>query len=460
MKHLRLFEDQDSLKPTWRDLQNVHKMWDALYQEFYDEIIVPAEKDAEEHCLSTPIDYSMHGNDAAGKRNRYILNAIVKFFKKHGFSIDWDLLERRMSWHDFKGDYVENLTHAFKILRNDTTLSKQIILGDKLRNTNVASGVFENDRKSYLKWKRRNVTLRGEIEPGQENGNRSNVLGEGLYSAALSNYSMAKKYGNVRFLVNAIPKHPKKFNTLNEWEIYRQQLVIETLGKYDRHEFDKSHNVRDIMLKKGYDGVIIIGREMVNYTPENVMYYKNDVQLYDYYTRSLSMNESFLTKLWNPLLSIYDFITYMKRKYYDKESTLGSAVHKLESIFNNLEDLDKKYMKELADEKLEIDQLFAEYQLEVKKDYSERKYELADLIQPMFAEYRKRHAAYIEKIIMTYYKKTGSDFMSDVEDVITALKNCHDKSKRIEYTLQVMLQVQDVFSQTEIEKQMNTLKNI
>lgn len=61
------------------------------------------------------------------------------------------------------------------------------------------------NQKDYLKWKRNNVTFRGIREQGEENGG-SAILGRGLYSASLGNKSMAKGYGELHFLVNAIPK--------------------------------------------------------------------------------------------------------------------------------------------------------------------------------------------------------------------------------------------------------------
>jgi hypothetical protein len=37
------------------------------------------------------------------------------------------------------------------------------------------------------------------------------------------------------------------------------------------------------MQKLGFDGIIIKGREMVNYKPENVLYFSNENQLINYY---------------------------------------------------------------------------------------------------------------------------------------------------------------------------------
>jgi hypothetical protein len=41
--------------------------------------------------------------------------------------------------------------------------------------------------------------------------------------------------------------------------------------------------MEDEMLKLGYDGLIIKGREMVNYTPKDIKYFKNENDLQRYY---------------------------------------------------------------------------------------------------------------------------------------------------------------------------------
>ena len=109
----------------------------------------------------------------------------------------------------------------------------------------------------------------------------------GLYSAYLSNRELARKYGKVYYLVNAKPKNPKKFNTLNECEVWLYNMYINTLEKnnieYDRlsanNTFFKFTNIKDEMLKLGYDGIDIKGREMVNYTPKDVSYFSTEQQL-------------------------------------------------------------------------------------------------------------------------------------------------------------------------------------
>lgn len=147
------------------------------------------------------------------------------------------------------------------------------------------------NRAEYLKWKRRNVTVRGIRELGKENDGMAS-FGQGLYTAALGNKEMARKYGKLYYVVGAIPKHPKIVNTWNDAEIFMQGVVMR-YGKehgindyFDaKRDFDTKTNVREEMLRIGYDGLIIRGREMVNYTPDedNIRYFENENQLIQYY---------------------------------------------------------------------------------------------------------------------------------------------------------------------------------
>ena len=78
-------------------------------------------------------------------------------------------------------------------------------------NENIDMMVDEVNDPGYLSWKRKNVTIRGVKEVGEEN-NAGAMLGRGLYTAFLSNKGLAKEYGTVYFVLNAIPKNPKVFN--------------------------------------------------------------------------------------------------------------------------------------------------------------------------------------------------------------------------------------------------------
>jgi len=142
---------------------------------------------------------------------------------------------------------------------------------------------------NYLKWKRQNVTLRGirDNNNSAENGGMAKY-GQGLYSAFLGNKDLAKQYGKVYFLVNAIPKKPKVVYSTNDAEIFEQQMVTnfcKAHGVPRSNEFFSSKTtIADEMQRLGYDGLVIKGREMVNYTPPpNVLYFTTEQQLINYY---------------------------------------------------------------------------------------------------------------------------------------------------------------------------------
>jgi hypothetical protein len=55
-------------------------------------------------------------------------------------------------------------------------------------------------------------------------------------------------------------------------------------GNPDPRDFHSQTTVEDEMVKRGYDGIIIKGREIVNFKPpSNVMYFSNERQLVNYY---------------------------------------------------------------------------------------------------------------------------------------------------------------------------------
>lgn len=142
------------------------------------------------------------------------------------------------------------------------------------------------DQKEYLKWKRKNVSYRGMGNVGEANGGAA-LMGPGLYSAALSNKKMAKTYGDLYFAVNAPPKNPKVLKSLWEWDMFEQSIVSDFCKK-NEHEYDaryfRAHNkIEEAIQKLGFDGVIIIGREMVNYKPKNVYYFKTEDEVKNYY---------------------------------------------------------------------------------------------------------------------------------------------------------------------------------
>ena len=138
----------------------------------------------------------------------------------------------------------------------------------------------------YSKWKRKNISLRGIKELGKTNEVYGS-FGKGLYTVPLSNKAMAKQYGEVYFVVNGIPKNPKIVDSLNNAELVRQKLINDFCKKhnkdYDIRFFDANTTMENEMLNLGYDGLIIKGREMVNYTPNNIKYFKTEQELQHYY---------------------------------------------------------------------------------------------------------------------------------------------------------------------------------
>jgi hypothetical protein len=131
-------------------------------------------------------------------------------------------------------------------------------------------------RKEFLRWKRKHVSLRGLTNPPDvENGGMAR-FGQGIYSAALSYKSLARKYGKVFFVVNARPLKPRKFKTCNDLEIYLQSIPYDDIPKF--------------CIEHGYDGWEVTGREYIRFNPdgkgsmvENVLYFQNEEALYNYW---------------------------------------------------------------------------------------------------------------------------------------------------------------------------------
>ena len=141
---------------------------------------------------------------------------------------------------------------------------------------------------AYKKWKRANVTYRGMKNTGEPN-NVYGSLGNGLYTTPSSNKSWSRTYGTLYFVVNGKPKKPKVFKTLNDWEIWFQCNLIFPYSKKegkehpDKRDFEKNTTIEKEMEKLGYDGIEIKGREMVNFKPEDVRYYRTENELMNYY---------------------------------------------------------------------------------------------------------------------------------------------------------------------------------
>jgi hypothetical protein len=150
----------------------------------------------------------------------------------------------------------------------------------------------ESEHSDYLSWKRKNVTLRGMQDRYSEDNGGMAKYGTGLYTAALGNKAMASEYGKVYFVVNAIPKNPKIVPSTNEAEIFLQELVTKFYKEHNvpRNNtfFSDKTTIAKEMKRNGFDGLIIKGRELVNYyPPKDVLYFENEDQLYSYYQRQL-----------------------------------------------------------------------------------------------------------------------------------------------------------------------------
>jgi hypothetical protein len=153
----------------------------------------------------------------------------------------------------------------------------------------------EYNHVNYLKWKRQNVTLRGIRDNNSPDNGGMAKYGQGLYSAFLGNRDMAKQYGKVYFLVNAIPKKPKIVYSSNDAEIFLQEVVTNFCKMHgvprSNDFFNSKTTIADEMQRLGYDGLVIKGREMVNYTPPpNVLYFSDERQLMNYYDVVINSN--------------------------------------------------------------------------------------------------------------------------------------------------------------------------
>ena len=138
--------------------------------------------------------------------------------------------------------------------------------------------------KEYLSWKRKNVSIRGIAKFGELNKGGAS-MGKGLYTACLSNKQLAREYGKVYFLVNAKPKNPLKFDSSWRWEIFLQKLMakVNKTEFYRVSDFYDKTTIEKEVQKLGHDGVEITGREYVNYTPKDVLYFDNEEELKNYF---------------------------------------------------------------------------------------------------------------------------------------------------------------------------------
>ena len=82
-------------------------------------------------------------------------------------------------------------------------------------------------------------------------------------------------------------KWKRKNVTLNDAEILKQRLINnfckENNTDYSYKYFEDNTSMDIEMINIGYDGLIIKGREMVNYQPENIKNLKTENELQNYY---------------------------------------------------------------------------------------------------------------------------------------------------------------------------------
>jgi len=215
-------------------------------------------------------------------------NELRQFFVRNG--IDYSIVDNAFGW----GEKMMVLFNMTKIVKTERFKSTDRLDDYNFPKDFSITEINESfNQKDYLKWKRNNVSYRGMREKGIENGG-SAILGNGLYSAALSNKSMAKGYGKLYFVVNAIPKNPLKFQSLNSWEIWFYNNLVYAYSKAkgkefpDKRDFNANTTIEDEIQKLGYDGVIISGREIVNYKPENVLYFETEDEVKNYYNSNIT----------------------------------------------------------------------------------------------------------------------------------------------------------------------------
>lgn len=146
------------------------------------------------------------------------------------------------------------------------------------------------NKNAYSTWKRRNITYRGMINEPYENPENGGgaMLGRGLYTT--KDKSMARKYGTLWYVLGGIPSKPLKVDTLNAWEVWTYRNLYEPVADENDQVGIKNFNKLGLtfegeIMKLGYDGIIIKGREMVHFNPSDVRYFRNerDAQEYFYY---------------------------------------------------------------------------------------------------------------------------------------------------------------------------------
>lgn len=118
-----------------------------------------------------------------------------------------------------------------------------------------------------------------------------------------------------------------------------------------------------------------------------------------------------------------DGIKKIVKDYKDYFKEKGKPEFKLiDQVFDYLIEESSIFSK-LQEEYTEIIKLVIEYKKEEKKEYSERKYEIADEIDKMWKSLQPRYAKAIDNFIVKYYEEFDQDITSDVDTCINYIKS-------------------------------------
>jgi len=241
-----------TMDDKWNEIMN---SWDKVYRSF---------------------QFEFDGwRNLSDKMKRKLTRRLAKSYQKESEQLQTAEEKFGKDIADEVGAMEESFTNVRNIVKE--------ILKENFENKKMIDEALDAD---YKKWKRKNVTIRGVAEMGSENSSGAS-FGRGLYTAFLSNKELAKEYGKVYFVVGAIPKNPMVFSSINQAEIWMQHNLYNFEGeKFPnvRRFREEGKTIEGAMQELGYDGIVIKGREMVNYTPgEDIKYYNNENELVNHY---------------------------------------------------------------------------------------------------------------------------------------------------------------------------------
>lgn len=120
---------------------------------------------------------------------------------------------------------------------------------------------------------------------------------------------------------------------------------------------------------------------------------------------------------------------------------------------------DKLYTVNSASKKL--NELMDKFEKENKKEYSEEKYQLIDMIEKQFLYTRKLWDYLFENIVVSYYRKYGEEFESDLDKSISWLKTSkwYKKIDLKESTEEYLKKLKKRLSLSTIKKELDYASN-